>query len=306
MYSEEELLKFSILNTYEKYINPNLIYKIFYKSLETNINLFKLSSKDLKFFLEENYILNEIQKNKVLELFKKEAISELNYKVENIYKDVQKYKINLIFFNDNKYPFRLKKIKRAPYVLYTKGNFNLENYKKIAIVGTRKISENGKNFIKKLSPFFKKEQYFNISGLALGVDTLGHIETLGQTGAILAQGLATDIYPNENIKLAELILENNGFLLSELPPKTNISVNNFIKRNRIQSGLSDFIFIVETDIKGGTVHTFKYAREQQKKIFVADFNKNFIEKYKKDLIIVKDIDDFKENLKNSFKQKTLF
>lgn len=302
MYSRDELLKFSIYNTYEQYINPNLIYKTFDISLNFGENLFNLSKKTLRSFLKDKCLFNEEQIHKFINLFD----IFLDDEIKKIYFDCEKNKITLSFYNYDNYPQTLLNIKKAPYVLYSKGIFNFNHLKTVALVGTRNISNEGRAFTTNIAKFLKENNFFNISGLALGVDTIGHIETLGQTAAVLAQGLLTEIYPKENKKLAEDILKNKGFLLSELPPHTNISVNKLIKRNRIQSGLSTAILIAETDIKGGTVHTFKYAKEQNKKIFIANFNKNFIEKYRKDLIIIKDKEDFFQKFKNIFSQKSLF
>ena len=130
--------------------------------------------------------------------------------------------------------------------------------------------------------------------------------SLQKTGAILGQGLDLEIYPRENIKLAEMILENNGFLLSELIPQTELSFFSLIKRDRLQSALTSGIVIAETVVKGGTVNTFKYAREQKRKIFISDINREFIEKHKKDLIVIKNSLDFEKKLKNNLIQKNLF
>lgn len=309
MYSKDELLTFSILNSLDELINPNFIYKAFRLSLNSQENLFDLvlkSPKVLEKFLIEKCKFNPNQREKILKIFDKNFLEKLKLKKEKIFLECEKNKINLLFLNDEAYPKNLKDIKRAPYVLYYKGQLNLEKYKTIAIVGTRKMTKKGENFCYEISKYLKENNYFNISGLALGVDTLGHIQTLGQTGAIIAQGLAQDIYPKENQKLAEKILANNGFILSELPLRTNISVNNLIRRNRIISGLASNIMICETDIKGGTVHTFKYAKEQGKKIFVADFNENFIQQFSKDLIVIKNSKDFEDKIKKTYIQDSLF
>ncbi len=114
--------------------------------------------------------------------------------------------------------------------------------------------------------------WWNISGLATGCDEYGHIGSLGATGAILGQGLATDLFPEQNRELARKIIENNGFLMSELPPSTK-SVNlYFILRNRLQSGLTKGIFVVETSDNSGTLHTVKYSLEQGKATYVLDVN----------------------------------
>jgi len=162
------------------------------------------------------------------------------------------------------------------------------------------------NFAKDIGAYLAKNNTYNISGLALGIDTVGHELCIHKTGAILGQGLDLEVYPKENIKLAEKILENNGFLLSELIPKQELSIFSLIKRDRLQSALTSGIIIAETGVKGGTVNTFKYAREQKKKIFISDINREFIEKHKKDLIVIKNSLDFEKKLKNNLEQKNLF
>ena len=178
--------------------------------------------------------------------------------------------------------------------------------KAFAIVGTRKASQEGINFAKDIGTYLAKNNIYNISGLALGIDTIGHETCLHRTGAILGQGLDLEIYPRENINLAKMILENNGFLLSELIPKQELSMFSLIKRDRLQSALTSGIIIAESGIKGGTVNTFKYAKEQKKKIFIADINKDLIEKYGKDLIIIKNSFDFEKKIKNNLEQINLF
>ena len=199
-------------------------------------------------------------------------------------------------------------IKESPYVIFVKGNLpsNEELEKSFAIVGTRKPSKEGIDFARDIGNYLSKNNVYDISGLALGVDTEGHNMSLQKTGAILGQGLDLEIYPRENIKLAEMILESKGFLLSELIPQAELSLFSLIKRDRLQSALTSGIVIAETGIKGGTVNTFKYAREQKKKIFISDINKEFIEKYRKDLIVIKNSLDFEKKLKNNLIQKNLF
>ena len=94
--------------------------------------------------------------------------------------------------------------------------------------------------------------------------------------------------------------------MSELFPITPISKFSLIKRDRLQAALTSGIIIAETDIKGGTVNTFKFAKTQNKNIFVSDINKNFIDKYHKDLIVIKNSKDFEKKLNNLYKQKSLF
>ena len=304
MYSKKELLIFSFINSNYDISIQNLTYKIFNFSNKENINFFKLNRIEKIEFLKSFFSENNMEK--ILNVF--DRINLCKIEVEKIIKNCEEKNIKIFYYSYENYPKNLINIKESPYVIFVKGNLpsNEELEKFFAIVGTRKPSKEGIDFAKDIGSYLSKNNIYNISGLALGIDTVGHNMSLQKTGAILGQGLDLEIYPRENIKLAEMILENNGFLLSELIPQTEISLFSLIKRDRLQSALTSGIIIAETGIKGGTVNTFKYAREQKKKIFVSEINKKFIEKYRKDLIIVKNSLDFEKKLKNNLEQKNLF
>ena len=304
MYSKEELLIFSFINSNYDISIQNLTYKIFNFSNKENINFFKLNKLGKIEFLKPFFSENNIEK--ILFIFDKLNLYKI--KIEKIIKNCEEKNIKIFYYSYENYPKNLMNIKESPYIIFVKGNLpsNEELEKSFAIVGTRKPSKEGINFAGDIGSYLSKNNIYNISGLALGIDTVGHNMSLQKTGAILGQGLNLEIYPRENIKLAEMILENNGFLLSELIPQTEISLFSLIKRDRLQSALTSGIIIAETGIKGGTVNTFKYAREQKKKIFISEINKKFIEKYRKDLIIVKNSLDFEKKLKNNLIQKNLF
>ncbi|ALF18252.1 DNA-processing protein DprA [Fusobacterium animalis] len=304
MYSKEELLIFSFINSNYDISIQNLTYKIFNFSNKENINFFKLNRIEKIEFLKSFFSENNMEK--ILSVFDKLNLYKIE--VEKIIKNCEEKNIKIFYYSYENYPKNLMDIKESPYVIFVKGNLpsNEELEKSFAIVGTRKPSKEGIDFARDIGGYLSQNSIYNISGLALGIDTEGHNMSLQKTGAILGQGLDLEIYPRENIKLAEMILENNGFLLSELIPQTEISLFSLIKRDRLQSALTSGIIIAETGIKGGTVNTFKYAREQKKKIFISDINKEFIEKYKKDLIIVKNSLDFEKKLKNNLIQKNLF
>ena len=303
MYSKEELLIFSFINSNYDISIQNLTYKIFNFSNKENINFFKLNRIEKIEFLKSFFSENNMEK--ILNIF--DRINLYKIEVEKIIKNCEEKNIKIFYYSYENYPKNLINIKESPYVIFVKGNLpsNEELEKSFAIVGTRKPSKEGIDFARDSGQYLSKNNIYNISGLALGIDTVGHNMSLQKTGAILGQGLDLEIYPRENIKLAEMILENNGFLLSELIPQTEISLFSLIKRDRLQSALTSGIIIAETGIKGGTVNTFKYAREQKKKIFVSEINKKFIEKYRKDLIIVKNSLDFEKKLKNNLEQKNL-
>ena len=304
MYSKEELLIFSFINSNYDISIQNLTYKIFNFSNKENINFFKLNRIEKIEFLKSFF--NEDNIEKILSIFDKLTLYKIE--IEKIIKNCEERNIKIFYYSYENYPKNLIDIKESPYVIFVKGNLpsNKELEKSFAIVGTRKPSKEGIDFARDIGQYLSRNNIYNISGLALGIDTEGHNMSLQKTGAILGQGLDLEIYPRENIKLAEMILENNGFLLSELIPQTEISLFSLIKRDRLQSALTSGIVIAETGIKGGTVNTFKYAREQKKKIFISDINKEFIEKYKKDLMIIKNSLDFEKKLKNNLVQKNLF
>ena len=304
MYSKEELLIFSFINSNYDIRTQNLTYKIFNFSNKENINFFKLNRIEKIEFLKSFFSENNMEKT--LNIF--DRINLYKIEVEKIIKNCEEKNIKIFYYSYENYPKNLINIKESPYVIFVKGNLPIDEEleKSSAIVGTRKPSKEGINFAGDIGSYLSKNNIYNISGLALGIDTVGHNMSLQKTGAILGQGLDLEIYPRENIKLAEMILENNGFLLSELIPQTEISLFSLIKRDRLQSALTSGIIIAETSIKGGTVNTFKYARDQKKKIFISDINKEFIEKYRKDLIVIKNSLDFEKKLKNNLEQKNLF
>ena len=304
MYSKEELLIFSFINSNYDISIQNLTYKIFNFSNIENINFFKLNRIEKIEFLKSFFSEDNIEK--ILFVFDKLALYKME--IEKIIKNCEEKNIKIFYYSYENYPKNLIDIKESPYVIFVKGNLpsNKELEKSFAIVGTRKPSKDGIDFARDIGQYLSKNNIYNISGLALGIDTEGHNMSLQKTGAILGQGLDLEIYPRENVKLAEIILENNGFLLSELVPQTEISLFSLIKRDRLQSALTSGIVIAETGLKGGTVNTFKYAREQKRKIFISDINREFIEKYKKDLIIIKNSLDFEKKLKNNLIQKNLF
>ena len=304
MYSKEELLIFSFINSNYDISIQNLTYKIFNFSNKENINFFKLNRIEKIEFLKSFFSEDNIEK--ILSIFDKLSLYKIE--AEKIVKNCEEKSIKIFYYSYENYPKNLMDIKESPYVIFVKGNLpsNEELEKSFAIVGTRKPSKEGIAFARDIGQYLSKNNIYDISGLALGIDTEGHNMSLQKTGAILGQGLDLEIYPRENIKLAEMILENNGFLLSELIPQTEISLFSLIKRDRLQSALTSGIVIAETGIKGGTVNTFKYAREQKRKIFISDINKEFIEKHKKDLIVIKNSLDFEKKLKNNLIQKNLF
>ncbi|MGW7162652.1 DNA-processing protein DprA [Paenibacillus taichungensis] len=191
-----------------------------------------------------------------------------------------KYGIKIFGINDHNFPKRLKIIPDRPMVLFVKGNEEmLHDELSVAIIGTRSPSEYGEICAKRFAGYFTKKGLSVVSGLALGIDTAGHIGCLeenGRTVAVLAQGLDTPIYPAKNKELARRILDNNGCLVSEYMPTVRARSNFFVERDRLQAGLSAAVVVIETDIKGGTMHTVKFCLNQHKPLGVLNHPQKFI------------------------------
>ncbi len=175
-------------------------------------------------------------------------------------------KINI---EDTRYPKLLRNIKNAPQQLYLEGNIKLLDTHGIAIIGSRKCSEKGSKMAKKFAQELVSQNITIISGMANGIDTYAHIgaiENRGNTIAVLGCGF-NNIYPQENEKLYKQIIKNNGLIVSEYPPETEASSEKFIERNRIVSGLSIGILVIEAKHRSGTSVTAKIAKSQNRKVF---------------------------------------
>ena len=186
-------------------------------------------------------------------------------------------KIELIKNSDKEFPQELLSIKDSPKELYIIGNKKLLNKKSIAIVGTRNCTKYGAECAKKIAKDISKNNICIISGMALGIDTFAHSEAIKQNGNTIAVlGCGFDyIYPEENIELFNKIIENNGLVISEYPPKTKAILSKFPYRNRIISGLSMGVLVVEATLgRSGSLVTARYAKEQNKKIFSIPGNIN--------------------------------
>ena len=190
----------------------------------------------------------------------------------------QQHDIRIISKDSSDYPKQLLQIQDPPALLHVKGNIDALNKDCIAIVGTRDPTSFGTSHAKMCGEFFAKEGYVVVSGLAKGVDSAAHkgaLESNGLTVAVLAHGLDT-IYPGINKQLADNILENNGTLISEYPWGTSSNRSFFISRNRIQSGLSLGVLVIETRTNGGTMHTVRFCEKQDRALIVMKPPENLI------------------------------
>ncbi len=211
------------------------------------------------------------------------STDEFKYILDKAYEiqdNSKKNSIGMISILDNNYPKTLKEINNSPSILFYKGNNKcLLDENAIAIVGTRKPTDNGARVAYKTSKFFSELNYSIVSGLAIGCDTYAHkaaIDSNESTIAVMPCGLDS-IIPKTNIKLANDILENNGCLVSEYEYGSKLSRYNYVNRNRIQSGLSKGIIVIETSEKGGTIETMNFGIKQNKIIACYDCNEDYEE-----------------------------
>lgn len=170
---------------------------------------------------------------------------------------------------DENYPTRLLKIQSPPKKLYVEGDSSLLNQNSIAIVGSRKATEYGKKQAQIFSKHIAKKGITVVSGMAVGIDSIAHIysmEELGKTIAVLGSGF-NNIFPKENYYLYQKILENDGCIISEYPPEEKVNMENFPRRNRIISGLSMGVLIVEARKLSGSTITARHAMKQKKEVF---------------------------------------
>ena len=282
-------------------VRKNNLLKIY----GTPEEIYKLSKREL---LKVDGIGEETVKN-IIEA-KNEKI--LNYHI----KYMEENNIDIIHICEKSYPQILKQIYDAPVSLYIRGNKKILNGKNIGIVGCRECTDYGKKAAKYFAYNLSKEKSVNIvSGLAKGVDSYAHWGSVGaniecesikncgkkqescgkinddcgkinddcgklkndcgKTIAILGNGLDM-IYPKENIELANEIIRNGGAIISEYPCGTKPDKMNFPARNRIISGLSKGIIVIEAKEKSGTLITVDFALEQGRDVFVVPGNINSI------------------------------
>ena len=168
----------------------------------------------------------------------------------------------------------LQHIPDPPKQLFVRGLLPSERVKTVAIVGTRKPSAYGREVATKIASECAKNGIIVVSGLALGIDSVAHqaaLDSGGITLAILANGV-DKIYPRSHENLGKRILENKGAILSEYPNGTPAQPWRFLARNRIVSGLSDAVVIIEAASRSGTLSTANHALDQGKEVFAVPGN----------------------------------
>lgn len=187
---------------------------------------------------------------------------------------MKKFQTITIKFGDNNYPKLLGQIHDFPKILYCRGNLNLLTKTCFAVVGTRKLTTYGKEVAQNMVRGLVQAGFVIVSGLALGIDTVAHKTTLdyeGKTIAVLGTPI-DQIYPPENFKLAQTILSNNGLIISEYPSGYPGLKKNFAIRDRIISGLSKGVLVIEAHEKSGALITARCALDQNRDVFAVPGN----------------------------------
>ena len=188
--------------------------------------------------------------------------------------NLNKSKIKIIKIEDKDYPEKLKNIYNPPKELYVLGNEKILNETAIAIVGSRNCTKYGAQNAYKFAYEIAKRNICVISGLARGIDTYSHkgaVLAKGKTIAVLGCGLDV-IYPSENFELYKKIVQTGGTIITEYPLGTKPKRYNFPERNRIISGLSEKILVIEAKERSGALITVDYALEQGKDVYAIPGN----------------------------------
>lgn len=219
--------------------------------------------------------------------------------------------IKQIRVGEETYPKLLGQIHDFPKTLYCRGNLDLLNKTCFAVVGTRKLTSYGKEVAQNIVGGLVRAGFVIVSGLAIGIDSVAHQTTLdcgGKTIAVLGGGISDrNIGPQTNLFLAKELLKNGGLIISEYSDNEAIFPANFARRDRIVSGLSKGVLVIEAPEKSGALITARCALDQNRDIFAVpgnifssnSFGPNYLIKNgAKSVTSVQDIlDEYGSNLK---------
>jgi len=194
---------------------------------------------------------------------------------EKILEQCGKAGVDILFYTDKNYPKKLKQTSDSPVIIYFKGSGQLNNAKTISVVGTRKASNYGKEFVEKIIAGLKPHEPLIISGLAYGIDIHAHRVAIREeipTIAVMASGLDI-IYPSVHRSTAYEMLEHGGWI-SENQLGTKPEAHLFPARNRIIAGMADATIVVEAAERGGALITAELANSYNRDVFATPGNIN--------------------------------
>lgn len=231
-----------------------------YESVE---NIFEDNEENIRELLEKKFKsqIGNFNKNEILD------------KAQEIVKKSNDYGIGILSLFDEEYPFNLKQIDNPPYILYYKGDLKKLRRNSIAIVGTREPSDESRKYSFEMASKLSSMNITVVSGMAKGVDReahLGAISSHTNTAAVLGSGI-DNVYPSENLKIYEKLIEK-GVIVSEFEVGRKPDRMNFPRRNRIISGLSYAVIMVEAASKSGALITVDYALNQGRDVYIAPYD----------------------------------
>ncbi|MBB1340034.1 DNA-protecting protein DprA [Pseudoalteromonas sp. SR45-6] len=241
-------------------------FKTLYKIAEQ-----KASFRELIKTEDINYFENKLS-HKLDDSIKANTEQWMQYKLDLWAKGVElarnytKRNISIWFYEQDYFPQQLKTIPEPPMWLFVEGDYRILHKKSVAIVGSRKASEDGIWLTKYIIASMVGQDLVSISGLADGIDQKAHLESIRYelpTIAVLGTGVESN-YPRGSEKIRSQIVENGGAIVTEYLTDQSYSANNFIRRNRIQAALSTITVPVEWKIKSGTAHTVNFAKRYGK------------------------------------------
>jgi len=223
--------------------------------------------------LEKLFSLSKTQLRSYEGIGEASALSILSFnnwdQVDQIVEQTNTIGAKIITIADPEYPKLLKEIYDPPILFWILGNPEALSKPGVAVIGTRNASTYGKKQAEKLSTKLAEEGLCIFSGLAYGIDTIGHQSALkagAPTVAVLGSGI-DNLYPKSNADVANNIIKSGGAVISEFPPGTIPDKRNFPLRNRVVSGLSLGVVVMESGIKGGSMITAELALDQNREVF---------------------------------------
>jgi DNA processing protein len=257
-------------------MEPDLKEWVWYANLKgiatrKKVELLRIFDSPVQIYNADNIALSKtgiLSKENISAILSKEYRDSVDKTIEEIY---MKH-IQVIPLNSSLYPNMLKNISDPPICLYVKGNLYADELS-IAVVGSRRASGYGVSLAKKISSELSKFNICIVSGMARGIDSSAHMGALsvnGRTIAVLGCGLDI-VYPGENKKLMDQIIEN-GAVISEYPPGVEPKPHHFPVRNRIVSGMSVGVLVVEAGVKSGSLITAQLALEQGRDVYALPGN----------------------------------
>lgn len=224
----------------------------------------------------EELIENHFKLTQIVSEDKAKLIIEKIQTIEENIIEMNKMGVNYIVYTDEEFPESLKQIPDPPYLIYYMGDIELMNKFSIAVIGSRKPTSYGIYAANKLVRELAERGIVIVSGLALGIDSESHKTVVGYGGKTIGiLGTSFDnIYPRSNVKFAKEMIAKNNLIITEYPLLKDTKPYHFVQRNRLISGISQGLLVIEAGMKSGTLTTVDFALEQGKNIFAVPGNIN--------------------------------